>query len=165
MDKREKRIVFLCHCILNQNTVVEPLARAKGGYNQIISEISKRDIGIHQMICPEFEFLGPSRKPMNYDEYDALEGYRQKCQKEALKVYENMKKYLDSDYKIIGIIGINESPTCSISGQRGVYMEELFKILEDRDIKLPSIEVSTKYMEDEQNDLKILIDFLDGQEL
>lgn len=44
-------------------------------------------------------------------------------------------------------------------------MEELFKILEDRDIKLPSIGVSTKYMEDEQNDLKILTDFLDGQEL
>lgn len=165
MDKREKRVVFLCHCILNQNTVVEPLARAKGGYNQIIREIMDRNIGIHQMDCPEYEFLGPDRKPMDYDEYDALEGYRKECQKHALKVYENAEKYLSSDYKIIGIIGINESPTCSISGQRGVFMEELFKIFEDRDIKLPFIEVSTSYMEDEKNDLNSLIEFLDAQEL
>lgn len=165
MDKREKKVVFLCHCILNQNTVVEPLARAKGGYNQIIQEIMDRNIGIHQMDCLEYEFLGPDRKPMDYDEYDALEGYRKECQKHALKVYENAEKYLSSDYKIIGIVGINESPTCSISGQRGVFMEELFKIFEDRDIKLPFIEVSTSYMEDEKNDLKSLIDFLDAQEL
>ncbi|WP_297280724.1 CD3072 family TudS-related putative desulfidase [uncultured Anaerococcus sp.] len=162
MDRRGMQIVFLSHCILNQNTVVEPLARAKGSYNQIIAEILNKNIGIYQMPCPEFEFLGIDRKSMTYSNYDNLENYRRNCSEYAFVIYKNIKEYLDKGYIIKGIMGINESPTCSISGQRGIFMEELFRILEDKKIVIPYIEVSINYIEDKQNDLKKIIDFLEN---
>ncbi|WP_300411190.1 CD3072 family TudS-related putative desulfidase [Lagierella sp.] len=160
MDLRKKKVVFLSHCILNQNTVVEPLARAKGGFNKIIQEILKEDIGIHQMPCPENEFLGLDRNPMTYEEYDKLEGYRHQCKKIAQRVLKSIKEYLKNDYEIIGIIGIHQSPTCSITGKSGVYMEELLKQLKVNNIELRTMEVSSEYVEGKENDLKELIEFL-----
>lgn len=160
MDLRKKKVVFLSHCILNQNTVVEPLARAKGGFNKIIQEILKEDTGIHQMPCPENEFLGLDREPLSYEEYDGLKGYRKHCKKIAEKVLVSVKEYLRNDYEIIGIVGINQSPTCSITVKRGIYMEELLKLLKVNNIELKTMEVSTEYVEGKENDLKKLIEFL-----
>ena len=55
--ERSKRIVFVSHCILNQNTVVEPLARSRGAYGDIVRLLVDKGIGIHQMPCPEFRHL------------------------------------------------------------------------------------------------------------
>lgn len=160
MDSRAKQIVILCHCILNQNTVVEPLARAKGAYNQIVREILDQDIGIHQLPCPECNFLGLDRKPMNYNEYDSLPGYRLECEKLANELISTIREYIDNGYNIIGIIGINESPTCSITGKRGLFMEEIFKLLELHDINLNYMEISTNYIEGKNNNLFKLKEFL-----
>ncbi|MDY6065620.1 MAG: hypothetical protein SPI59_04760 [Finegoldia sp.] len=161
MDIRGKKVVFLSHCILNQNSVVQLLARAKGAYRAIIEEIIKRDIGIYQMPCPECEFLGLKRKSMTYADYADLEGYRNFCKDLSEKVVQAIKAYLDDGYKVIGIIGINDSPTCSITGRRGVYMEELFKSLEENGLSLNTFEVDTGYVEGEDNELGELVKFLD----
>lgn len=48
----------------------------------------------------------------------------------------------------MGIIGINHSPTCSISGKRGILMEEILKLLDRKEISIPYIEVPGEYTDD-----------------
>jgi len=154
---RNKRVIFLSHCILNQNTVVKPLARAGGAYNNIVKEILNRNIGIHQISCPEYRLLGLQRKPMSKQEYDSKE-FRYLCSKIAKDTIEIMKEYIRNEYDIVGIIGIKQSPTCSITGNRGILMEELFNVLDREDINIRYFEVPPDYLEATEHK-EILEDF------
>lgn len=141
--EREKRIILVSHCVINQNSVVQPLARAKGPF-AFINTLIENNIGIYQLPCPEFKFLGLKRKPQSKEEYECLE-YRTLCKNLTSYVMSDIKEYINNDYKILGIIGINESPTCSITNTRGIFMEELFKEFEDNNINIPYIEVPAEY--------------------
>lgn len=159
---RAKKVIFFSHCILNQNTVVAPLARAKGAYTSIVQKILDLDIGIHQLPCPEYIFLGLDRKPMGKKEYDS-HGYRDLCREIALSSMKVIKEYINKEYEIVGLVGINCSPTCSISGETGILMEELLKLLDNENIDLRCFEIPTDYIEDgEKEDILIKFnDFLD----
>lgn len=146
--ERSKRIVLVSHCILNQNTVVQPLARAKGAYKNIVVELINNDIGIHQLPCPEYRFLGLKREPMTKEQYDT-EGFRNINKSIAIDTVNIIKEYINNEYEVLGIIGINESPTCSIKGEKGILMEELINILNEENIKLNFIDVPTDYYDGE----------------
>lgn len=146
---RHKKLVLVSHCLLNQNAVVLPLARAKGSF-PIVNILVEGGIGILQLPCPEFKFLGPNRKPMNKAEYDSKE-YRALCKALFAPVLEDIKTYLKAGYELKGIIGINQSPTCSISQERGILMEEIFEALENEDIKINFFEIPTTYTEEEEH--------------
>ena len=155
---RDKKLVLLSHCILNQNSVVLPLARSKGGF-LIAKSLLDEGVGIIQLPCPEFKFLGPERKPMNKEEYDSPE-YRSLCRNLFTPILEDIKKYLAQDYSLLGIIGINESPTCSITGKRGIFMEEIFAMLDAEALNINYFEIPTDYegdmdFTDLYNNLKI----------
>ena len=136
---RDKKLILLSHCILNQNSVVLPLARSKGGF-PIAKSLLDQGIGIIQLPCPEFKFLGPERKPMNKEEYDSPE-YRTLCRDLFSPILEDIKKYLAQGYSLVGIMGINESPTCSITGSRGIFMEEIFSMLNGEAIDITHFEI------------------------
>lgn len=144
--ERSKRIIFISHCILNQNTVVHPLARAKGAFKNIIEELMNNEIGIHQLPCPEYNHMGLRRYPMTKAEYDTYD-FRTINKDIALDTLGIIQEYLSNDYEILGIIGINESPTCGIKGQMGIFMEELLNLLEGENIKLNLIDVPTDYID------------------
>lgn len=143
---RSKSLIIVCHCIMNQNSVVHPLARAKGCFKFVQSLIGE-GVGIIQLPCPEFKFLGITRKSMEKEEYDTPE-YRSLCRDLVMTIVQDMLVYLRDGYEIKGIIGINESPTCSINDKRGIFMEELFDELERRKTKLSSVEVPADYEDD-----------------
>lgn len=147
---RSKNVIFLSHCILNQNTVVSPLARAKGAYSDIIKTIVDKGIGIHQLPCPEYRHLGIDRKPMNKSEYDTKE-FRTLCKDISYDAINIIKEYLHNDYEIVGLIGINQSPSCSIRGVKGILMEELLQLLKDQGIPLKTVDISDKYVEGKEN--------------
>jgi predicted secreted protein len=156
---RSKKVIVVSHCLLNQNAVVLPLGRAKGGF-PIAKALLDEGIGIIQLPCPEFKFLGPTREPMSKEQYNSVE-YRELCKRLFQPVLEDLKKYLDENYSIVGIIGINESPTCSISNNRGIFMEEIFSILDKEGIKVDYFEIPTDYTEnDDFSDLyeKLIVD-------
>ena len=142
--ERSKRVVLVSHCILNQNTVVLPLARAKGAYKDIVKEVMNADIGIHQLPCPEYRYLGLKRESMTKEQYEDSR-FRNINKDIALDTVNIIKEYIDNEYEVIGIIGINESPTCSISGEKGILMEELINIIIKENIKLNYIDVPTDY--------------------
>lgn len=155
---RDKKLILLSHCILNQNSVVVPLARSKGVF-LMAKSLLDQGLGIIQLPCPEFRFLGPQRKPMNKEEYDTPE-YRTLCRNLFIPILVDIKKYLAQDYSLVGILGINESPTCSITGKRGIFMEEIFTMLNDQSIDINHFDIPTDYTEgmdftDLYNNLKI----------
>ncbi len=144
---RSKGLVILCHCVINQNSVVKPLARAKGSFI-FVKQLIDEGLGIIQLPCPEFRHLGINRKPMEKEEYDTQE-YRSLCKDLAITAAEDIEAYLKEGYDIKGIVGIKESPTCSISGKRGIFMEELYDELGSRNIQLGYVEVPADYSEEE----------------
>lgn len=160
--ERSKKVVLVSHCILNQNTVVNPLARAKGAYVDIVTELIKNGIGIHQMPCPEYRYLGLKREPMTKEQFntEAFRSLNKSISKDTVNV---VKEYINNGYDIIGIIGINESPTCSINGEKGILMEELLQELEKEKIKLKLIDVPTDYHDgtQAQNFIKALKSFIE----
>lgn len=148
--EREKNIVVVSHCILNQNSVVIPLARAKGSYNAICKTILDKNIGIIQMPCPELAHLGLSRPPKTKDEYDT-KAYRQLCKELIQPILTQLLNYKDADYNLVGIIGIDESPTCSFNN-KGILMEILLELLDQHQIIPRLIAVPTTYYENSNTD-------------
>ncbi|MEA5094140.1 MAG: hypothetical protein VB128_04205 [Sedimentibacter saalensis] len=149
--ERSKRVILVSHCILNQNTVVYPLARAKGAYKDIVMELIKNDIGIHQLPCPEYRFLGLKREPMTKAQYNT-EGFRNINKSIAADTVNIIKEYINNGYEVLGVIGINESPTCSINGDRGILMEELINMLYHENIKISYMDVPTDYHDGEKGE-------------
>jgi predicted secreted protein len=149
---RKKQIIYIAHCVLNQNSVIREWERAQGAFNDIVRVILDNNISIVQLPCPEFIFLGESRPPKTKSEYNTYE-YRELCSELAAKTLSQMKEYLQHDYKIIGILGIEESPSCDSLGEKGVFMEELLKSLDSENIKLPTFDIPEKYIEGQSKEI------------
>ena len=158
---RNKKIIILSHCILNQNSVVKPLARAKGAYTDVIKLLLDNNIGMLQLPCTELLFLGSSRPPMTKSKYDTPE-YRIFCNNLLQNTMIQINEYLNNNYKILGIIGIEQSPTCGLINKRGILMEELLSLLRNENIELPRLEIPTDYIEEKDNRsfLNLLKDFI-----
>ncbi|USK54490.1 hypothetical protein LIS82_23545 [Cytobacillus solani] len=131
--QRNKKILLVSHCIFNQNTVIEGEARSFGAIPTVLDWIQKEGLGVIQLPCPEFTFLGLERPSMTYEEYDNEE-YRQHCRKILLPVLEQLMEYKKCDYQITGILGIQSSPSCDMT--RGVFMEELKKLFSEQQIAI-----------------------------
>ena len=74
-----------------------------------------------------------------------------------------MKEYLAHDYNIVGLIGINSSPSCGIFGEAGVTAEEIIRVMSEEDIHLNAIDVPVDYYDGEKGkqfikELKIFIE-------
>ncbi|WP_128425077.1 CD3072 family TudS-related putative desulfidase [Gudongella oleilytica] len=158
--ERSKKVILSAHCVLNQNTVVEPLARSKGAHKDIVQLIMAKAIGIHQLPCPEFRYLGLGRPPMTKEEYDTPE-FRKLCKELASDSIRIVLEYEKSGYDIVGLLGINQSPTCSITGLRGIFMEELLSLLEGEGIILKTFEVPEDYYDGDRG--SDFIDHIAGQ--
>lgn len=131
--QRKKKILIVSHCVINQNTVIEGEARALGAIPSALEWIKEEGVGVLQLPCPEFTFLGLERPPMTYDQYDN-EAYRTHCRLLLLPVIDQLIEYKRCGYEITGVLSIQSSPSCDPT--RGVYMEELQKLFHEKDIPL-----------------------------
>lgn len=122
--KRGQRLVLVSHCVLNQNVVVRPLARARGALAAAAEAAISSGCGIVQLPCPETAHGGLTRPPMTRDEYDCPE-YRALCSDLADRVIAELRPLLADGCRIVGAIVIDGSPSCSVSKPRGVWMREL----------------------------------------
>lgn len=139
----------MSHCVLNQNAVIHGWERARGAFPFAI-ELLRSGIALIQLPCPEFIVLGGDRPPMTYEEYHNLPDFRQECQRLLQPMIQQIQAYQTEGYQYLGVIGIHESPNCSISGQRGVLMEEFFAECHKAQIGTNFLEVPTWYSEDDQ---------------
>nr|WP_245791079.1 CD3072 family TudS-related putative desulfidase [Enterococcus hermanniensis] len=137
---------------MNQNAVIHGWERAHGAFPFAV-ELLKKGIAFIQLPCPEFLALGGNRPPMTYQQYNELPDYRQKCQAMLEPIMQQLIAYQAQDYQYLGVIGINESPNCSLSGERGVLMEEFFALCKEAAVNTNFFEVPTWYSEENQGDL------------
>ncbi len=60
-DGRSKRVLFLAHCLLNQNAISDGTAVCPASYRELLRVLLDAEVGILQMPCPELCCLGLDR--------------------------------------------------------------------------------------------------------
>lgn len=163
-DARSKRIVFVAHCILNQNSISDGTADFPGSNVKAVQALLDANVGIVQLPCPELCCLGLDRS----NEYGAdspvvVENTRIRGQIQKLPASERLAEiveqviyqilqYHQHGFDILGIIGINRSPCCGVDttsfddmereGQ-GVFIAAIRHELEKAALDIPLIGIKT----------------------
>ena len=60
-DARSGRLIFISHCLLNQNACVRGLASKPAAIRELIDVMLDNDVAIYQMPCPEVTYYGSMR--------------------------------------------------------------------------------------------------------
>jgi predicted secreted protein len=166
--KRSKKILVLCHCLLNANAKIFPLAVCGGVYQTVVKPYIDDDVGLVQLPCPEVGYLGMNRWGMTREQYDHLH-FRAYCRQILQPTMYQLRAYVDAGYQLLGVIGMDGSPNCGISrtctgfsggeicsqvdiarqkellktvAGRGVFIGILEQMLEEQNISLPYLAVA-----------------------
>ncbi len=163
-DGRSKKVVFIAHCLLNQNAISDGTAVYPAAFREVIGLFLREGIGIVQMPCPEFCCLGLDRGNVNgADSPVTVEntrirkamqesGANRKLAELAGHVTRQISEYYDYGFEIIGIIGANRSPSCGVettSDQdremdgKGLFIEKISEGLAKAKIAVPMIGIKT----------------------
>lgn len=157
-DKRSKKFIFIPFCTICQAFQAQGIVRYdfSSVMTPIIEEIMKHDLNIIQMPCPESKLGGYNnglqRLPQSIKKYDTPE-FREICRDCTSEVIAQIKAILKNGYEIIGILGIENSPSCSIElqysnngtyHQPGIFIEELKKQLEQNSIEIPLLGINRR---------------------
>jgi predicted secreted protein len=177
-DARSKKVILVAHCILNQNAKIDRCARYPGAMREITQALLDAGIGIIQMPCPELLALGLDREVVKDKETtigseDDRVGELMKkvlpktmCQKISQDLVYQIKQYQQNGFSVVGILGVNGSPTCGVEtgwekGQEtansGVFIKELKEKCIDQGV---NISVRGIKAQDPQTALKTLKELL-----
>lgn len=130
-DERSKRVVFVSHCLLNENTRYLGGAWRPGCVDELVDRFQQEGVGIYQMKCPEQRVWGSVLKRY------ILHGYGSKgtllyrirqlyiplfiwytkfiYSKIAKKVVRDIEDYVRSGFEVVGIVGVDGSPSCAVN--------------------------------------------------
>ena len=112
--ERSKKVVITAHCILNQNSVVHPCARNMKDFSDKIAGFMEENIGIIQLPCPEMKIYGLKRWGHVKDQF--MNTHFEDVSKDLLDDYvKQIQDYIANDYEILGIYGIDQSPSCGVN--------------------------------------------------
>jgi len=148
-DARSKKVIFVAHCIINMNARCNGSWVAPSAMEKIPEFLLKHHIGIVQMPCPELGCLGLGREGNIYDQL-STPGNRKYLKSLAQDVVYQVKQYRKQNFKVLGVLGINCSPSCGVdchadNGRKpgkGAFMEELTEALEAAGLEMPVIGVN-----------------------
>lgn len=105
------KVLVTSHCVLNQNAVVEPLARSDGMMRDAVHWATNHGYGIYQLPCPEFRFLGPGRPPMTTDQYNTP-GFHASNQELIGPIIADLARLQNSGIRLVGALHVQGSPSC-----------------------------------------------------
>ncbi len=159
-DGRSKKVIFLAHCLLNQNAISDGTAVYPAAFQELVQLLLDREVGIVQMPCPELCCLGLDRGDVRGAERPVVEentrirrameedGPRQKREALADLVAEQVQEYHKHGFQVLGIVGANRSPNCGVEttsdfdreveGQ-GAFMDAIAQRLEAAGISVPML--------------------------
>lgn len=129
-DSRKKKVIFLSHCILNENVRYLGGAFRGGCISEIVEQCIKNDIGIVQMPCPEQMAWGGVLKRWMLKVLQDRRWFirpvrllllplflmhtKRVYRKLARDVGKQIEDYLASGFEVVGIVGIDASPSCGV---------------------------------------------------
>ncbi|MEM1607430.1 MAG: 2-thiouracil desulfurase family protein [Candidatus Bathyarchaeia archaeon] len=155
------KIIVLSHCLLNKSTRWwqdgKPVERNIGLVAEVVEFSLRHSIGVFQMPCPEFTFCGNPRPSRTKDEYEALPGFKEHCDRLARSVVEQLNNLVSMSVKpriqILAIIGVKRSPSCAVSSvirivgdearlvkEKGIFMDALMKHMLERGLSAQFLE-------------------------
>ncbi len=111
--KRKKRIVIIAHCILNANSKVEGLSQYESMIKSLIDYLHKNSIGIIQLPCPEMHVLGIKRWEHVKEQFETRH-FQLACKDLLAPTHHQIIDYMNHGYNVIGVIGIDGSPSCGV---------------------------------------------------
>jgi predicted secreted protein len=150
-DGRSQSVIFVAHCVLNQNAVSDGTASYPGPIKEILELLHSSDVGIIQMPCPELHCLGLDRgnalggsTPVIQENTRIRKILSQSLHSERIKqlaqsIVSQILEYRKHGFEIKGVIGVNRSPSCGVNSTskdnqevdgKGVFMEALHKTLQ-----------------------------------
>ncbi len=107
--------------------------------------------------------VGIIREPKGISKYDTEE-FNKHCEELANKVSNQIRNIILSNYEVIAILGIEQSPSCCVNyiytnkgmeKRRGLFMQKLYENIKDLDI--PVIGINRKYINKSLNELKEIV--------
>jgi predicted secreted protein len=152
----EKKVVFVPHCILNPN-----IRDNSKSVKEIVELFAESEVGIIQLPCPEIEYNGKLIKKIRN-----RKKYREHCKKLSLKVLNDVKKYLEAEYMVLGILGVEFSHTCGVyrvhNGRKnihgkGIFMDELEKEMQKKNFQVPIMATNFQNMFSTLEKINLLI--------
>jgi uncharacterized protein YbbK (DUF523 family) len=130
-DDRSRRVVFVSHCLLNENTRYLGGAFRAGGVAELVAELMQQGVGICQMPCPEQHAWGGVLKRRMLLAYGArgttlyrgrgvllrlfIINTRIVYRRLARGVASQIADYRRSGFTVVGIIGVGASPSCGVN--------------------------------------------------
>ena len=125
-DRRGRKVIVLAHCILNQNAKLDRCAHCPGAIAEVVGVLLEAGIGLVQMECAEMLHLGLDRQtdrsqPASVASEDTRIARRmQEPAARAIidgiaeRTVDQILDYRRQQFEVIGIVGINGSPTCGV---------------------------------------------------
>lgn len=183
MDK-VKKVILLSHCVINEKSKVKKIEiNPPGDIKDFLNLLIDNEIGIIQLPCPELTCYGLKRWGHVKEQFDTPH-YRKLCRNLFQPYLEQIKDYIANDYEIIGLIGIEGSPTCGIyktcsgkwggqlgnnpylqdtldtielADESGILIEEIKQILDENNISIPLIDFNKNDIDTFMERIKTII--------
>ncbi|MCI8794742.1 MAG: hypothetical protein HFI73_05135 [Bacilli bacterium] len=166
-DNRSKFFVFVPFCLLSQAYQAQGIVKYewKSSIKPFVQLLLDNDINIIQMPCAEARFNNNLiRDPMGLSKYDTKD-FNEHCEKLATTVSMEIENILSSNYKVIAILGIEQSPSCCVNyiytnhgneKRKGLFIEKLYEKVKDYNI--PIVGINRRYINKSLNQLKNIIE-------
>jgi predicted secreted protein len=130
-DARSGRVVFVSHCLLNENVRYPGGATCPGAIPRVVADYVDRGIGFCQMPCPEQRAWGGVRKrhlvrlygcrplrwrPVRHAALGVGMAWTTVVYRRlARRVAGDVADYLHSGFDVVEIVGVGGSPSCGVS--------------------------------------------------
>ncbi len=169
VDNRSKYFVFVPFCLLAQAYQAQGIVKYewRSSIKPFVKLLIENDINIVQMPCAESTFNNSLiRNPMGITKYNT-EDFNVHCEHIACDVANQIKQLTQSNYKVLAVLGIEQSPSCCVNyiytnhgneKRKGLFMEKLYSKIKKYDI--PIIGINRKYINKSLKQLKNVIDEL-----
>lgn len=116
-DNRSKYFVFVPFCLLAQSYQAQGLVKYewRSSIKPFVNLLLENDINIIQMQCAESSFNSSLiRDPKGLSKYNN-DKFNNHCEKLANEVAQEIKNIITSNYQVIAILGIEQSPSCCVN--------------------------------------------------
>ena len=112
-DARSGKLIFISHCLLNQNACVKGISSEPAMIKPLIKLLMDHDVAIYQMPCPEVSFFGQARWGQVKQQY-STPMFRRHCRQIAEQILDHVQNYTDTGHRVIGVVMRDGSPTCGL---------------------------------------------------
>jgi predicted secreted protein len=130
-DERSGRVLFVSHCLLNENVRYAGGAFRPGLVDELVTESARQGWGLYQMPCPEQRARGGVLKRHMLRAYDSKGRLLYRFRRPLLRAFVwftrvvywrlarrvalDIADYQRSGFEVVGVVGVGASPSCGVA--------------------------------------------------